>query len=161
MRRAFSEEDFPVNFSQRKNDFKIESTPGKKNTSVNLTSYETKTGIKCFLWFWEKKSSCSLCLGVICLISLPARDINININNTKFNILSLFHFKRDVLTTKPCHRLTIVNYWHVVLYINYELEFYEFEGRGFHKIGRIPMFYWNRSTKLIIARQRMLQRLAR
>ena len=48
MRRAFSEEDFPVNFSQRKNGFEIESTPGKKNMSVNLTSYEIKTGIKCF-----------------------------------------------------------------------------------------------------------------
>ena len=35
------------NFSQRKNGFEIESTPGKKNMSVNLTSYEIKTGIKC------------------------------------------------------------------------------------------------------------------
>ena len=46
VRRAFSEEDFPVNFSQRKNGFETESTPGKKNMSVNLTSYEIKTGIK-------------------------------------------------------------------------------------------------------------------
>ena len=55
MRRAFSEEDFPVNFSQRKNDFEIESTPGKKNTSVNLTSYEIKTGIECFFVILRKK----------------------------------------------------------------------------------------------------------
>ena len=49
VRRAFFEEDFQVNFSQRKNGFEIESAPGKKNMSVNLTSYEIKTGIKCFL----------------------------------------------------------------------------------------------------------------
>ena len=48
MRRAFSEEDFPVNFSQRKNGFEIESTPGKKNMSVNLTSYEKKNWDKMF-----------------------------------------------------------------------------------------------------------------